>query len=81
MIEGVDTLLVIGKGKSEDQLPLLRFFLPKPIFPDGDLIIDDFIAHSKGDALGVLQDLQQSRETSWTFFISQEVFQGKLMDL
>ncbi len=48
MLEGVDALLVIGKGKCEDQLLLLRFFLPQPIFPDGDLIYDDFMAHSKG---------------------------------
>jgi hypothetical protein len=48
MLEGVDALLVIEKGKCEDQLLLLRFFLPQPIFPDGDLIHDDFIAHSKG---------------------------------
>jgi hypothetical protein len=33
------------------------------------------------DVLGVQQDLHQSTETSWTFFISQEVFQGKLMAL
>jgi hypothetical protein len=38
MLEGVDALLIIGKGKCEDQLLLLRFFLPQPIFPDGDLI-------------------------------------------
>ncbi len=48
MLEGVDALLVIGKGKCEDQLLLLRFFLPQPIFPDGDLIYEDFMAHSKG---------------------------------
>jgi hypothetical protein len=56
MIEGVDALLAIGKGKIEDQLLLLRLFLPQPIFPDGDLIFDDFMAHSKGggrlDVLG-----------------------------
>jgi hypothetical protein len=48
MIEGVDALLVIGKGKCEDQLLPLRFFLPQPIFPDRDLIYEDFMAHSKG---------------------------------
>ena len=47
-IEGVDALLVIGKGKCEDQLLLLRFFLPEPIFPDEDSIYDNFMAHSKG---------------------------------
>jgi hypothetical protein len=84
MIEGVDALLVIGKVKCEDQLLLLRFFLPQPIFPDGDLIHEDFMAHSKGwvvRRLGVQPDLHQSTETSLTFFISQEVFHGKYMDL
>jgi hypothetical protein len=47
MIEGVDALLVIGKGKCEDQLLLLPFFLSRPIFSDGDLIYEDFMAHSK----------------------------------
>jgi hypothetical protein len=48
MIEGVDALLGIGKGKCEDQLLLLQFFLPQPIFPDGDLINEDFMARRKG---------------------------------
>ena len=48
MIEGIDTLLGVGKGVSEDQLLLLCFFLPEPIFPDGDLLFDDFMVHIKG---------------------------------
>jgi hypothetical protein len=82
-LEGVDALLVIGAGEVEDQL-LLYFFLAELIFPDGDsMIYEDLIAHSKGwvlDKLEVPQDLQQSTETSWTFFISQEVFQGRHME-
>ena len=48
MLEGADVLLVIGKGKHEDQLLLLRFFLPQPIFSDGDSVLNDLMAHSKG---------------------------------
>jgi hypothetical protein len=47
-IEGVDALLVVGKGEIEDQLLLLRFFLPDPIFPDSRSTFDDLMAHSKG---------------------------------
>ena len=48
MIEGTDALLVIGKGSIEDQLLLLRFFLPEPVFPDGDSIFEALLEHSKG---------------------------------
>jgi hypothetical protein len=47
-LEGVDALLVIGAGQVEDQLLLLRFFLPEPIFQDGDWAFVDFMANSKG---------------------------------
>jgi hypothetical protein len=47
-MEGVDGLLVIGKGLSEDQLLLMRYFLPEPVFEDGDHIYEELIAHSKG---------------------------------
>ncbi len=47
-LEGVDALLVIGEGEVEDQLLLFRFFLPKPVFPDGDSMFDDLMKHSKG---------------------------------
>ena len=42
-LEGVDTLLVIGEGRVEDQLLLFCFFLPKPIFLDGDSIFEDLM--------------------------------------
>jgi hypothetical protein len=48
VMEGIDALLVIGKGKIEDQLLLLRFFLPEPIFPDGDSMFQALLGHSKG---------------------------------
>jgi hypothetical protein len=47
-MEGVDALLIIGKGETEDQLLLLRYFLPKPIFDDPELIFKKFLDHSKG---------------------------------
>jgi hypothetical protein len=46
-LEGVDALLVIGAGKVEEQLLLLRFFLLEPIFQDGDSAFEDFMANSK----------------------------------
>jgi hypothetical protein len=53
MIAGVDALLIIGKenfgeGKGEDQLLLLRYFLPRPIFKDGDKAFKAFMGKSKG---------------------------------
>lgn len=47
-MEGVDALLVIGKGRIEDQLLLFRFFLTKPIFPHGDSTYKALLDHSKG---------------------------------
>lgn len=47
-MEGIDALLVIGNGKSEDQLLLLRYFLPEPIFQDGNFMFQELMAHSKG---------------------------------
>jgi hypothetical protein len=44
----VDALLVIGKGKGEDQLLLIRYFLPKAIFKDGDTIFQALKDNSKG---------------------------------
>ena len=37
-----------GERNGEDQLLLMRFFLPKPMFEDGDKTFQDFMAHSKG---------------------------------
>jgi hypothetical protein len=48
MIVGAGALLVIGKGRPEDQLLLQGFFLPQPIFLDGDSVHGDLMAHSKG---------------------------------
>ena len=47
-MRGVDALLVIGKGKTDDQLLLLRYFLTKPIFANGDYIYKELMAHSRG---------------------------------
>ena len=53
MMTGVDALLVIGKGhfgkgRGEDQFLLIRYFLPKAIFEDGDKAFHDFMDNSKG---------------------------------
>jgi hypothetical protein len=48
MVEGIDELLLVEKSGIEDQsLLLVHFFLPpEPIFPDGDLLFDNFMMHS-----------------------------------
>lgn len=47
-IEGADALLLIGKGETEDQLLLLRYFFQQPIFADPELIFKQVLDHSKG---------------------------------